>query len=54
LTVIATASFIPLELFELYKRFTAVRLGVIGINVAVVWYLVNLLRQNSSRHRVKN
>lgn len=54
LTVVATASFIPLELFELFKRFTAVKLGVIGINVAVVWYLMNLLRQNSSRHRVKN
>ncbi len=45
LTVIATGSFIPLELYELAKRITLTRLTVIGINVAIVWYLVGRLRQ---------
>ncbi len=43
LTVIATASFIPLEVYELIKRFTITRTVVIGINVAIVWYLIALL-----------
>ena len=50
LTVIATASFIPLELFELFKHFTVVKIGVLGINLAVVWYLINILRKNKLRH----
>ena len=54
LTVIATASLIPLEIFELVKHFTLLKVGVIGINVAVVWYLVIMLRENNSRHRVRN
>jgi uncharacterized membrane protein (DUF2068 family) len=54
LTVIATASLIPLEIFELVKHFTMVKVGVLGINVAVVWYLIKMLRQNSLRHLVKN
>ena len=45
LTVIATGSFIPLELYELAKRITLTRLTVLGINVAIVWYLVGRLRQ---------
>jgi len=45
LTVIVTGSFIPLELYELAKRITLTRLTVIGINVAIVWYLVGRLRQ---------
>jgi uncharacterized membrane protein (DUF2068 family) len=54
LTVIATASLIPLEIFELVKRFTMVKVGVVAINIAVVGYLINMLRENNSRHRVKN
>jgi uncharacterized membrane protein (DUF2068 family) len=54
LTVIATAALIPLEIYELYKRFTALRLGVIAINLAVVGYLINMLRENRARHRLKN
>ena len=44
-TVLVTGSFIPLELYELTRRFTATRLIIFGINVAVVWYLVHHLRQ---------
>jgi uncharacterized membrane protein (DUF2068 family) len=44
-TVLVTGSFIPLELYELTRRFTATRLILIGVNVAVVWYLVHHVRQ---------
>jgi len=44
-TVIATAAFIPLELFELTRRVSWLKLVVIVMNVAVVWYLVARLRK---------
>ena len=51
LTIIATASFIPIEIYELLKHFTIVRVLVLGINVAVVWYLVRLLsRERKEKH----
>ena len=43
LTVIVTASFIPLELFELAKHVSFTRFIVTGINVAIVWYLIMTL-----------
>jgi uncharacterized membrane protein (DUF2068 family) len=48
LTVVATGVFIPLELYELWKRVTAPRLIVLAINVAIVVYLVRQLR--AGRH----
>lgn len=43
-TVITTAALIPLELFELAKHVTAVKLLVLAVNVGIVWYLVARLR----------
>ena len=43
-TVITTAAFIPLEVYELAHKFTLTRLGVALVNVAIVWYLVRSLR----------
>jgi uncharacterized membrane protein (DUF2068 family) len=45
-TVISTAVFIPLEIYEIYERFTFVRLGVFIVNVAIVWYLIQRIRQH--------
>lgn len=45
LTVISTALFIPLEIYELAHRFTWVRLAVLLVNVAIVWYLVMRLKR---------
>jgi uncharacterized membrane protein (DUF2068 family) len=45
LVVIITAIFIPLELYELFHRFTPVRLVVLLLNVAVVLYLARNLRR---------
>ena len=45
LTVIATSSFIPLEVYELTRRVNDIRLGVLVINLAIVWYLIRTLRR---------
>ncbi len=44
LTLIATASFLPFEIYEVVKRVTALRVVVIVINAAIVVYLVWRLR----------
>ena len=44
LTVIATGSFIPFEGYELFREFTPLRLAALGVNVAVVAYLIYRLR----------
>lgn len=43
-TVITTTALIPLEVYELARRFTPARVGVLALNVAIVWYLVRRLR----------
>jgi uncharacterized membrane protein (DUF2068 family) len=48
LTVIATASLIPVEIYELQKHFTMLKVGVIVINIAMVVYLIILLRANKA------
>ncbi len=45
LTLILTISFLPWELFELFRRPDWFRLGLLLINLAVLWYLVWLLRR---------
>ncbi|HEV8591749.1 MAG TPA: DUF2127 domain-containing protein [Pyrinomonadaceae bacterium] len=44
LTVIATALLIPVELYELFEKFTWVRIGVLVLNLFIVWYLATRLR----------
>jgi len=46
LTVIATASFLPFEAFELVRRVTLVRAGALLVNLAVVAYLIAHLRRS--------
>lgn len=43
-TVITTAALVPLEIYELMKHFTAVKVFVLLVNVAIVVYLVVRLR----------
>ncbi len=45
LTVIATASLFPLELYEIAHKVNAMRLGVLLINIAVLVYLIVKLRE---------
>jgi uncharacterized membrane protein (DUF2068 family) len=49
LTVFATGSLIPVELWELSRRFTAVRVLALAANLAAVAYLVFGLRHPRSR-----
>jgi len=44
LTIVLTASLLPLEVYELVKHFSWTKVLVIAVNVAVVWYLVARLR----------
>lgn len=45
LTIVVTALFIPLELWELARHFTTLKLVVLAINIAIVAYLAWGLRQ---------
>lgn len=45
-TIIATASFIPLEVYEITRRVSSPRIIVLLLNVAVVVYLVIEVRRN--------
>jgi uncharacterized membrane protein (DUF2068 family) len=45
MTLISTGLFIPLEVYEIYHRFTMIKLGVTIVNVAIVWYLAARLKR---------
>ena len=47
-TVIVTASFIPMEIYELVRRLTFTRVCLVSVNIAIVWYLVNRLRRHEN------
>ena len=44
LTIATNSLFIPVELYTLSQGFTLVKLVVLAINVAIVWYLVEHLK----------
>jgi uncharacterized membrane protein (DUF2068 family) len=50
LTVIATSSLLPLEVYEIARRPTLVRFGVFLINVAILLYLIVKIRQQRKHH----
>jgi len=51
LTIIATTSFIPFEVYEIVKHTSALKIAVLVVNVAIVGYLVHLrLRARKDRH----
>lgn len=39
-TIIVTASFLPLEIIELARRVTPIKIAVMAINLAILWYLI--------------
>ena len=49
--MIFTASFLPLEIYELFKRLSITRSVVIAINALIVWYLIVNLRRESVEAR---
>lgn len=50
LTAISTALFIPVEIYEIYERFTWVRIAILVLNLFIVWYLVTRLKDESAEH----
>ena len=44
-TIIMTCSLIPLELYEIAKKVTFTRVGMLLLNLAIVWYLFVQLRK---------
>ncbi|HEV7426995.1 MAG TPA: DUF2127 domain-containing protein [Thermoanaerobaculia bacterium] len=46
LTIVATASLIPIQMYELLHRVTATKMAVLAINIAVVIYLIARLRRH--------
>jgi uncharacterized membrane protein (DUF2068 family) len=48
-TIVATSSFIPLEIFELSKRVSTPRLVLLLLNVVIVLYLVIEVWRNRKR-----
>jgi uncharacterized membrane protein (DUF2068 family) len=47
LTIVATGSLMPLEVYELTREFTALRLLVLVVNAAVVLFLIYRVRQKN-------
>jgi uncharacterized membrane protein (DUF2068 family) len=48
LTVIITSSLVPIELYEVYRHSSYVKLGVLALNVAIVIYLIYHIRSQRS------
>lgn len=46
-TVITTATFIPLEIYELLEKVSAVKVGVLVVNIAIVLYLMRRLKNTA-------
>ncbi|CAN5464500.1 hypothetical protein BH10ACI1_BH10ACI1_14010 [soil metagenome] len=45
LTAVATAMFVPFEIYEIYERFTFVRVLILIINLFVIWYLATRVKE---------
>jgi len=45
LTVIITSSLVPIELYEIYRHASYVKLAVLALNVAIVIYLIYHIRR---------
>jgi uncharacterized membrane protein (DUF2068 family) len=43
-TIVTTGALMPLEIFELHRRFTITRLVVLIVNALIVWYLARRVR----------
>ena len=53
MTTYLTALFIPFEIYEIYERFTWIRIAILGLNIFVVWYLSTRLR-DEKREIIEN
>jgi uncharacterized membrane protein (DUF2068 family) len=51
LTIVATSSLVPVEIYEIHVHFTPVKVLVLLVNLGIVAYLVWQLRRESALHR---
>ncbi len=51
LTVVITSSLVPIELYELWRHATVAKFAVLCVNVAVVGYLIVVLRRDRKELR---
>ncbi|CAN5477593.1 hypothetical protein BH10ACI2_BH10ACI2_16560 [soil metagenome] len=51
MTAFLTALFIPVELYEIYERFTWIRVAILALNIFVVWYLSTRLKDEKKEVR---
>jgi uncharacterized membrane protein (DUF2068 family) len=51
LTVIATGSLLPLEIYEIARKISLIRVGILAVNLGIVAYLIVKLRQ---QHRPRD
>jgi uncharacterized membrane protein (DUF2068 family) len=50
LTLTITASFLPWEVFEIFRKLTLIRVGLLAVNVLVFLYLLNLVTSRAKHH----
>ena len=53
LTIAVTGLFIPLEIYEIFRHLTWVKLVVFALNAATLWYLIWALRRDSRKGNAK-
>jgi uncharacterized membrane protein (DUF2068 family) len=51
LTTISTSALIPLEVYELAKRFSIPKLAILVVNLIIVWYLIYRIRERRRNPR---
>ncbi len=51
MTVITTAGFIPLEIYEICRHTTWARIGLLAFNAVILVYLIYYVRRKIQRHR---
>ena len=54
LTLIITASFLPWEIYEVIRRITWPRVGLLGINMLVLLYLAKMIWERQRRHKIQS
>jgi uncharacterized membrane protein (DUF2068 family) len=50
-TVVITASFLPWEIFEVFRRITLIRSGLLVVNILVFFYLLKVITERARRQR---
>jgi uncharacterized membrane protein (DUF2068 family) len=51
LVLLITASFLPWEIFEIFRRLTPIRVSLLAVNLLVFFYLLKLVTERAKRLR---